>query len=551
MTSRPTCSCNGFPGLPQNRSLRKRFTRGKAFVLSLLLLVLGTPKISAQGYADLFNFDGLANGCCPQYPSVLAQGRDGNLYGTTATGGTHRVGVVFKIGPSGGHTILHNFDTAHGSTPVGGLTLGPDGNLWGTTEEGGANGYGNIFRITPAGAFTVVYSFTGNADGGYPVSPLVIGSDGALHGTSYPGYYYKISTAGVFTPLGKIPTTSYGPLLQVKNGSWYGVTEYGGTHSAGTIYKITGASYTILHSFDGTTGSYPVGGLVQAYDGNFYGTTTAGGTWNAGVIYRMTPAGVFTVVVNFDSRKPALDGYQAFAGLINGSDGNLYGATIWGGQYGNGVIFQLTTDGTYTKLHDFYAPVGDGAYSTPMQHTNGEIYGMTSRGGTGHGVIYRFGDAIEPFVQLVNHTGVVGTTVEILGSGFAEATGVTFNGTPASFHVVSNTYMTAIVPSGETGFVTVETASGHLASNGLFIVTPMISGFTPAIGKVGDSLTITGTGLIQAINITVGGVKVTQYTVNSDKQLTTKVPAGAKTGRVVVATPGGVVVSSGLFTVTP
>ena len=521
--------------------------------LFVLLFALGAPVLNAQTYLDLHNFDGLGGGCCPQYPFVLAQGRDGNVYGVTASGGTNGIGVVFKITPAGTYSILHNFDTVHGSTPIGGLTLGLDGNLWGTTEEGGAHGFGNIFRITPAGAFTVVYNFTGNADGGHPVSPLVIGSDGNFHGTSYPGYSYKISTAGVFTAPGKIPGTTYGPLLQAKDGSWYGVTEFDGTASAGTIYKITGATFTILHSFDGTKGSYPIGGLVQAADGNFYGTTTAGGTANAGVVYRMTPSGTYTVVVNFQSKNPALNGYQSYAGLIKGSDGNLYGVTIWGGLYGYGVIFRLTTAGVYTKLYDFSAPLGDGAYSTPMQHTNGEIFGMTSRGGgtVGHGVIYSFKDSLSPFVQVVNRGGVVGSTVQILGSGLSTASSVTFNGTPASFHVVSNTFLTALVPSGETGFLTVTTSGGTMVSNSIFRVIPTMSGFTPASGAVGSSVVITGTGLIQTAHITVGGAGVATYTVNSDSQLTFKVPTGATTGKVVVTTPGGQAASSTAFTVTP
>ncbi len=71
---------------------------------------------------------------------MMAQGRDGNLYGTTPTGGVKSVGIVFKITTCGySETILYQFDTTHGSTPNGGLVLGADGNLYGTTEFGGAN----------------------------------------------------------------------------------------------------------------------------------------------------------------------------------------------------------------------------------------------------------------------------------------------------------------------------------------------------------------------------------------------------------------------------
>ncbi len=553
MTARSTLSATRFPGhcnLRNQVSPRFLLSSGATLVLFLLLLAVFCPPVSAQTYQDLFDFGGTPGGCCPPYPSLMAQGRDGLIYGTTSTGGTANKGMVFKITPAGVLTVVHNFDGTHGSTPVGGLTLGADGNLYGTSEEGGANGYGNIFKITPAGVLTVLYDFTGNADGGYPVSALVIGADGNFYGTSYPGYAYKMSPQGVFQVITKIPATTFGPLVQV-NGSFYGVTEFGGTKSAGTIYRITGSTTTTIHSFDGPHGSYPIGGLVQGSDGNLYGTTTAGGSTNAGVIYRITPAGVFTVMVNFDGVHP-LGGYQAFAGLIAGADGNLYGVTIWGGTFGAGVIFKLTTGGDYSLLYSLDTPSGVGAYATPIQHTSGRIYGTTTRGGVaGKGVIYSFNDGLASFLRLSTNSGVVGKTVGILGRGFSGASSVEFNGTLASFHVVSNTFMTTTVPSGETGFVRVNMASGDLISSTVFRVTPLLTGFSPASGKVGDTVTLTGSGLIQTIGITVGGVQVTTYTVNSDTQVSFRVPTGAKTGAIVLSTPGGKVTAKGTFTVTP
>jgi uncharacterized repeat protein (TIGR03803 family) len=361
---------------------------------------------------------------------------------------------------------------------------------------------------------------------------------------------YKISSAGVFHFLAAIPGTTYGALLQAYDGTFYGVTEFDGTNSAGTVYKITGKTYKILHNFDMTTGSYPVGGLAQGSDGNFYGTTTAGGTTNAGVLYRITPTGTYTDLINFDGVHPAA-GYQSFAGLISGSDGNLYGVTIWGGQNGNGVVFSLTTGGGYTPIYSFDAPTGVGAYTTPIEHTSGEIFGMTKRGGAaGGGVIYGFSDELPRFAQLVNRAGHVGSTVDILGQGFSTASSVEFNGTPASFHVVSDTFLTATVPSGETGFVTVSTSGGTLTSNSIFKVAPKITAINPTSGKVNDSVVITGNGLIQTSSITVGKGKVTSYTVNSDAKVTFLVPATATTGKITVTTPGGSASSKSVFTVT-
>lgn len=519
-------------------------------LLPLALLLCRPQPACGQGYLDLHDFGALAG--TPQFPWQMAQGRDGNLYGVTGTGGQHSKGTIFKIGPSGGFTLLHSFDGPHGSTPVGGLTLGLDGNLYGMAEEGGAHGMGNIFRITPAGAFTALYEFKGGADGEEPVSPLIVGSDGNFYGTSYPGTAFRITPAGVFTVISKIPNFTQGPLLQAKDGSFYGVSDYAGKNNVGSVFRISGGTYTILHSFDGPSGYDPTSGLVEGSDGNFYGTTTAGGAGNKGVIYRITPSGSYHIMMEWGLSTPILVGYQAFAGLVAGADGNLYGVTIWGGQFGNGVVFSLTTDGDYSVLYSFDAPTGVGAYASLVQHTNGKLYGITNRGGAAQdGVIYGLNGGLEPFVRIITRAGLVGDTVGILGKGFAQVSAVEFNGTPASFHVISNTYMTATVPSGETGFVTAELPSGYLTSNGIFRVKPQLAGFSPAKGKVGDALTINGKGLIQTVNITVGGKPVTVYTVNSDSKLTTKVPAGAKTGKLVITTPGGKVTSIATFTVTP
>ena len=532
--------------------LPESLTRRVILGLIFLSMLLCGQFLSAQGYTDLYDFPGHSGACCPQHPSLMAEGRDGNLYGITTFGGNNNVGTIFRITPSGSYTQLYSFDTVHGSTPVGGLLLGLDGNLYGTTEEGGAYGFGNIFRITPAGAFTVMHSFTGDStkDGGFPVSPLMIGSDGAMYGTTHPGIAFRITTAGVLTRIATTPSESFGPLL-LKNGAYYGTTEFAGATQNGSIYRISGSTSTIVHSFSGPDGQFPIGGLVEGSDGNLYGTTTAGGTENAGVIFKITPAGAYTVLYNFSSKLP-LTGYQAYAGLIAGNDGNLYGATIWGGASGYGVIFEITTSGAYSVLTSFDAQQGDGAYATPIQHTNGAIFGLTKRGGAlSDGTIYGFKTGLPTFAMLTSPVGLVGGSVGIVGTGFATAASVTFNGTPASFHVISNTFMTATVPSGETGFVQVTTSAGALTSNKIFKVAPQVLSFSPSSGRVGDSVTVTGTGLIQTQAITVGGIRVNAYTVNSDSQLTFSVPTGAKTGKIVVSTPGGTAQGPGVFTVNP
>jgi uncharacterized repeat protein (TIGR03803 family) len=122
-----------------------------ALVLALALAGLGFPGAHAQTYSDIHDFAALTLDS-PLYSGILAQGRDGNLYGTAPSGGTFGLGGIFKITPTGTFTVVYNFDGAvHGKTPRGGLTLGTDGNFYGTTSQGGPSNYGNIFQTTPAG----------------------------------------------------------------------------------------------------------------------------------------------------------------------------------------------------------------------------------------------------------------------------------------------------------------------------------------------------------------------------------------------------------------
>jgi hypothetical protein len=122
----------------------------------------------------------------------------------------------------------------------------------------------------------------------------------------------------------------------------------------------------------------------------------------------------------------------------------------------------------------------------------------------------------------------------------------------ASFHVVSDIYLTATVPNnGTTGLVSVTTPSRTLVSNRKFFVLPVISSFTPTSGPVGTQVIIVGTGLLGATQAKFGSVKATSFTVNSATSITASVPSGAVTGKVSVTTPGGTAMSRAVFTVTP
>ena len=523
--------------------------------IAIVFLFVVSPLLRAQTYTDMHDFNE-TDGCCALYPSMLAQGEDGSIYGATTSGGVG-FGNIFKITTSGTFMSLFNFDSTHGLGPQGGLSLGLDGNFYGATYQGGTGHAGTIFKVTPSGAETVLYNFTNTNDGAFPHTPPVQAPDGNLYGTTGNGtafVLYKLTSSGTFSVVVNLPDQTYSPLLLGTDGNLYGTTLHGGTFNAGTAFQFAPAKkkLKIIHSFQGTTGSSPYAPLMWGVDGKLYGTTSAGGTSSGGVVFQMSTGGKYVVLNNFSTVSPA-NGATPFAGLVQGSDGFLYGVASVGGANGQGTLFKLSTKGTgFTVLHSFATTTGDTPFSTPLLHTNGKIYGMTFHGGShaAYGTIYNFDAGLKPFVsQFVRYSGKVGDTVGILGQGFSNATGVKFGTGPGTFVASTDAFMTATVTSGATtGVITVEEPGGNLTTPLKYKVIPTISNFTPKSGPVGTVVTITGTSLKQASAVTIGKAKAV-FTVNSDTQITATVGAGAVTGKVTVKTPGGTATASGNFTV--
>ena len=242
-------------------------------------------RLSLDGvFVLLHTFDFHLTGTGPyDPPSPPVQGSDGNFYGV-ASGGDNNVGSIYKLAPDGTVTTLHSFARTDGSTPNGLLVEDGSGIFYGVTENGGSasSSNGTIFKITSAGQFTSLHSFTGN-DGRLPDSGLLLAADG----------------------------------------NFYGTTTNGGSSDVGTLFQCTPAGsvtnlYTFKSIYNSPNGDYPSAGLTQAADGSFYGVTESGGTSGDGVAYRFT----------IDAHPPFFDGA---ASLGNGveylqfSNGNPFG----------------------------------------------------------------------------------------------------------------------------------------------------------------------------------------------------------------------------------
>jgi uncharacterized repeat protein (TIGR03803 family) len=535
-------------------------------VAMLTLVVAASATARAQIYTDLYNLgSNSGDPVNPDWLGLFAQGRDGNLYSTSQDGGANGFGAVFQLSPAGQMKVLYSFQNkTDGVFPKSGLTLGTDGSLYGTTSAGGSVGFGTVFKITTSGKFTVVHNFNGNTEGAPADTPPIQGPDGNFYGTvsdgggAVFGTVYRMTPAGKFTVIYTFGGTVRYPVAITlgTDGNFYGTFLGGSSAPYGGVFKITPhGKFTVLHIFDVTDGQTPMGAIIQATDGNFYGTTRAGGSGSDGVAYKMTPAGVLTVLHNF-----ANDGHGSglFAGLVQATDGKFYGGTIGNPGVSEGVLFQIDSKGTFADLVFFTNITGKFPGAVPqvslIQHTNGTLYGNTAGGGSqGKGVLYSLSMGLGPFVRFVGpeFSGKVGSTIEILGQGLTGASKVSFRGVGATFTVVSDTYLTAVVPAGATtGLVTVKAPGGTLTSNRVFRVTPVILSFSPTSGSVGTKVTITGSGFTGASKVTFGGVKATTFSVDSDTQITATVPTGAKTGKIQVTTPGGTATSATDFTVT-
>jgi uncharacterized repeat protein (TIGR03803 family) len=400
-------------------------------------------------------------------------------------------------------TTLVSFNGTDGENPVAAPVQATDGNLYGTTWNGGTSDLGTVFKTTPAGALTTLYSFC--SQGVYPEC-----ADG------------DNPEAG---------------LVQTTNGYLYGTTSGGGAHNGGTVFKITpSGALTTLYSFcaqsNCTDGSYPYAGLVQAADGNLYGTTSGGGAHNGGTVFKITPSGALTTPYSFCAQSNCTDGSYPYAGLVQATNGYLYGTTSGGGAHNRGTVFKITPSGALTTLHSFCPESGcaDGAapYVGLVQGTDGNFYGITDYGGAN---------------ACAYGVGGCGTIFRITPSGtlttlytFCSQTNCTDGGYPAGLVQATN---------GDLYGATTEdgTNRGYGTVFGLYVgLTPFVE-TQPTSGGVGATVKILGTSLTGATGVSFNGAAAV-FTVVSPSLITTTVPAGATTGEVQVVTPSGTLSSN-------
>ena len=417
--------------MPAKQSVPRVIVTAICVVLLSLNLAWAAPK-----EIPLYDFNGgSADGAAPV--GGLIADSAGNLYGTTGTGGPYTdcspfgqtCGVVFELSPSGGswtETILYTFTGGtDGGEPLAGLAIDSQGDLYGTTAIGGTYGNGTVFLLSNGrGGWTesVLYSFHGGIDGAFPQSAVTL-HNGNVYGTTYAGggnsclgapsgcgtvfQLSKESNGWTETVLyrfanGPDGAFPYASLILDPAGNLYGATTQGGDlsgncapYGCGNVFQLKhgGSGWTLnsLHAFSyDIDGSAPIGGLLAGPNNALYGTASGGGSGFSGTVFQLTYArGAWSFNLLYTFSGP--DGASPEGTLVNKGK-YLFGTTHGGGSgsgcfFGSpcGAVFMLTpTQGGWgeTVLHSFTNNGTDGTYPDDGVFLgNAALYGTTTAGG--------------------------------------------------------------------------------------------------------------------------------------------------------------------------
>jgi uncharacterized repeat protein (TIGR03803 family) len=346
----------------------------------------------------------------PGRPNGVIQGRDGVFYGTTRlpSGTPRQTGTVFAMDTAGARTTLHTF--MDDGSPIGHLFEGADGSLYGTTFAPNRpfappSLQGQIFTISPGGLFTRL------ASAGTLRAGVIQARDTRLYGvtgdTSFGvtgvttvGSVFRVEADGTLTELHAFGTESaypVGELVEIDDYSLYGATEGGPVYSPvtgqviarprATVFQIDPTTRAFATRYRFPDGTKPAGRLIQGTDGLLYGTTVNGGDFGLGTVFSLDAAGTLTTLHHFSG---GADGSNPNAGVIQGTDGRLHGATTNGGAFGYGTVFAMNVTGGLTTLHNFALSDGAKPVDGLIQANDGTFYGAASAGGPNDGgVIFR------------------------------------------------------------------------------------------------------------------------------------------------------------------
>ena len=449
----------------------------------------------------LVTFDG-SNGRMPF--GALVSDSSGNLYGTTRGGGIFESGTVFEL--SGAHhetfKTLVSFDGNNGAAPTASLISDDMGNLYGTTSSGGLFNHGTVFELSGANheILTTLVNFDGN-NGTGPQGSLHIDAGGNLYGTtagvSFSGTVFKLSGVNheILTTLvdfggakGALPV---GGIISDIAGNLYGTTSTNGGRGLGTLFELSGSDHqtlTNLVNFWIDTGGFPRGNLTSDSYGNIYGTGVLGGTNGgaySGTVYKLSGVNhdVLTTLVNFNG----IDGSQPNGGLVIDPDGNIFGTTYNGGQFGWGTVFELSLQSIHsseiTYTLDTISPT-----ITPTSQVSSNINNAVAKAGDVITESFTSTDA----VTSVSINGQAATVVHGLGNNYTATYSVQSNAMNGLADVIITAQDLVGNTSSKTvvGLVTVDTVAPTVAILSTGGVTKISTQTITGTGEAGTTLTL-------------------------------------------------------------
>ncbi len=393
------------------------------------------------------------------------------------------MGTLFEYDPSTGAAVAKvEFDSNTGNYPMGDL-LFTGGKLVGMTEGGGSMQAGNIFEYDYVNdVITSIVDMNQAYEGAYPSGGITAAPNGMYYciaergGFDNMGVIYEIdpvagtngvsatfnNTNGGFADPYSSPGANPAEMCLASNGKLYGLTSSGGVNSEGALFEFDPGnnSLTLKESFDAaTTGRSPGAGLMQASDGKLYGTTSFGGTNNKGTLFTYDITGnILSAVFQFDQT----NGSNPDAILSELSPGRIYGVSRVGGLNNKGVIFiHDIAAGTTLKAADLSIASGSGS-GTLFEATNGIFYLMlTKDGANNQGTFSSFDTTTNQLTKLADMPGpanmynhLAGRLTEINGKLYAlrSIAGDDYKGNLFEFNTATNTLTEKLDFACATGY---------------------------------------------------------------------------------------------------
>lgn len=285
------------------------------------------------------------------------------LWGTTTLGGSNDGGTIYSTDGFGQNfSTEFSFEKLNIINPMGGFVEANDGYYYALSQNGGTELSGTIFRMDPSTeSIEVVYSFSSSGPN-FPIGNLKLVSNGNLIGVTQGGgansdgvlfeFDYSTNTMTVLHDF--LETSGNSPkesIIETSNGMYYGLTSAGGANDVGVIYSYDNSTqtYTVEHEFESSMGANPIRGLMQASNGNIYGLTHNGGTGNFGTLFEFNPLNSnYSVLHSFDNT----NGSYPSSTILQITNGKLIGTTRQGGASDYGVLFEYDLSTGFNALQD-------------------------------------------------------------------------------------------------------------------------------------------------------------------------------------------------------